>query len=338
MQNLGLDAHSMNFVVAHVNGRGKLCRQYDRPTTAKNLIEVVEPIPGPKRLAVEESHLAQWTKHVLEAYVDELIVCDPKHNRWISEADFADDKTSALKLALLMHGGFLKPIRHPDDVGAELRSVFLHYYNLNRQIVRFKNMLKATFRQVAVLPPKNELYTTDDRNGWLNRLKDFPALAHRANHCFQLLDATAEMKEQAYDAMVTRAKKSPAFELLQTAPGIGPIIASGYIALIDTPHRFSRKNKLWAYACLGNKYHESDRAVYSNRPSKTGCRPLKWLVMQQFNVAVSRKSACNRFSRQHAALLGAGLGKRTARRQVCRNMLSMVRALWMKGQAYRDDA
>ena len=116
------------------------------------------------------------------------------------------------------------------------------------------------------------------------------------------------------------------------------MIASGYIALIDTPHRFSRKNKLWAYACLGNKYHESDRAVYSNRPSKTGCRPLKWVVMQQFNAAVSRKKASNRFSRQHEALLRSGLGRRTARRQVCRNMLSMVRAIWMKGQAYRDDA
>ena len=49
--------------------------------------------------------------------------------------------------------------------------MFLHYYNLNRQIVRFKNMLKATFRQVAILPPKNELYTTDDRDAWLNRLR-----------------------------------------------------------------------------------------------------------------------------------------------------------------------
>ena len=167
MQNLGLDVHSMNFVSAHVNGRGKFCRQYEWPTTAKNLIEVVGQAPGPKRLVVEESHLAQWTKHVLELYVDELIVCDPKHNRWISAADFADDKTSALKLALLLHGGFLKPIRHPDDVGAELRCLFLHYYDLNRHITRFKNMLKATFRQVAIpAPAKNSTPRRIATAGW----------------------------------------------------------------------------------------------------------------------------------------------------------------------------
>ena len=338
MQNLGLDVHSMHFVMAHVNGRGKFCRQYERATTAENLIEVVGKIRGPKRLAVEECHLAQWVKHVLEPYVDELIVCDPKHNRWISEAEFADDKTSARKLARLLYGGFVKPIRHPDDVGAELRSLFLHYHNLNRQTTRFKNMLKATFRQVAIRAPGGEIYSTEDRDGWLRRLQAFPALRHRARQCFKLLDTVAEMKQQAFEKMVKPAKKSPAFELLQTAPGIGPVIATGYIALIDTPHRFSRKNKLWAYACLGNKYHESDRAVYQKRPSKTGCRALKWLVMQQFNAGVSRTEKPNRFKRQHEALLRSGLGRRTARRQVCRNMLSMVRALWKKGQAYRDDA
>lgn len=73
MQKLGLDVHSANFVLAHVNGRGKFCRQYGRVTTAHDLIDVVGEIRGSKRLVVEESDLAQWVKHVLESYVDELI-------------------------------------------------------------------------------------------------------------------------------------------------------------------------------------------------------------------------------------------------------------------------
>jgi transposase len=338
MQNLGLDVHSANFTLAHLNGRGKLCRIYQRATAAEELIEVVGEVPGPKRLVVEESHLAQWVKHVLEAYVDDLIICDPKRNRWISQDEYADDKSSARKLAVLLHGGFIKPIRHPDDVGAELRSLFLHYYNLNRQSTRFKNMLKATFRQVAIRAPGREIYETKQRQAWLAKLKDFKHLQQRAAHYFELLETVAAMKEQAYRGMVGRAKKSPAFELLQTIVGVGPVISSGYIAIIDTPYRFSRKNKLWAYACLGNKYHESDQATYERRHSKTGCRPLKWLVMQQFNAAVFTSETPNRFKRQHEALMRSGLGKRTARRHVCRTMLSVDRSVWMKGEAYRDEA
>ena len=338
MENLGLDVHSANFTLAHLNGKGKLCRMYARSTTAEKLIEVVEGIRGPKRLVVEESHLAQWVKHVLEAFVDELIVCDPKRNRWIAEDDYADDKTSARKLGELLHGGFIKPVRHPDDVGAELRSLFLHYYCLTRQAVRFKNMLKAAFRQVAIRAPGGEVYEASEREKWLSKLKDFKYLQHRAHHYFNLLDSLSELKQSSFSELSKRARRFPAYELLQTIAGVGPVLASGYIALIDAPGRFSRKNKLWAYACLGNKYHESDATVYAQRGSKTGCRPLKWLVMQQFNAAVSRGKKANRFKRQYAAALRSGLGKKTARRHVCRSMLSVVRAVWMKGQAYRDEA
>ena len=338
MQNLGLDVHSANFTLAHVNTKGKLCRMYERNTSGESLIEVVEGIRGPKRLVVEESHLAQWVEHILEAFVDELIVCDPKRNRWIAEDDYADDKTSARKLAILLHGGFIKAVRHPDDVGAELRSLFLHYYCLTRQSIRFKNMLKATFRQVAIRAPGGEVFEVSEREKWLAKLSDFQYLRHRAFHYFKLLDSLSELRQSSFSELSKRVRKSPAYELLQTIVGVGPVLSSGYISLIDTPERFSRKNKLWAYGCLGNKYHESDAAVYDQRSSKTGCRPLKWLVMQQFNAAVSRSKKSNRFKRQYASALGSGLGKKTARRHVCRSMLSVVRAVWLKGQAYRDEA
>ena len=150
--------------LAHVNSKGRFCRQYDRPTSEQHLIDVPERIRGPKRLVVEESHLAQWVKHVAEPYVDELIICDPRRNRWLAEDDFADDKSSARKLAILLHSGFIKPVRHPDRVGAELRSLFLHYYGLHRQIVRHKNMLKATFRRVAICAPGGGIHEPSQRH------------------------------------------------------------------------------------------------------------------------------------------------------------------------------
>ena len=179
MQILGLDMHSDQFILAHFNARGKLCRMYERATSAKSLLEVVEGIPGPRRLIVEESHLAQWVKHVAEAYVDELIICDPKRNDWIAKDDYADDHTSARKLAELDRGGYIKAVRHPDDAGAELRSRFLHYDNLARQTARFKNMLKATFRQVAFLDDES-LRTCNARQHLPQALRRCRPLVHPA--------------------------------------------------------------------------------------------------------------------------------------------------------------
>jgi transposase len=335
MNIIGLDAHSASFTMAVLNNKGNLsyCKRW--PTSETNLIDVVGTIMSPKQLVVEESHLAQWIKMTLEPYVDELIVCDPRHNRWIAKDDFANDRTSAIKLAQLCRGGYIRPVYHPDGRGIELRELFLHYCDLNRQITRFKLKLKATFRRVGIAVVGQDIYQSEKRMEFLKALEAHPHLLCQANHLFTLVESLERMKSMTLKAIVKRAKKVPAYELLLDMPGAGPVIASGYIAMIVTPYRFSKRNKLWRYSGLGNVYHESDGVVYKNQPSKSGNHVLKWVVMQHFQGAVARSRKLNRFKEQHLRLLGRGLSYKESRRHVCRSILSVVRAVWMKGEPYR---
>ena len=160
--------------------------------------------------------------------------------------------------------------------------------------------------------------------------------ADPAGQRFELIDTFEKQKEETFKAMVKLAKKHKAFELLDGMPGAGPVIATGYIAMIDTPHRFSRKNKLWKYASLGNKYHDSDGEVYLSGASKSGNRVLKWVVVEHYMHAVEQSKTDNRFKRQYEAMLKKGTDKTAAKRQVCRALLSAVRAMWIKEEAYRD--
>jgi len=307
-----------------------------RATSAKNLIDAVGDVRGPNQLVVEESAIAQWVKSTLEPYVDKLIVCDPKRNKWIAGDDYCDDEVSAVKLAQLLRGGYIKEIHHPDDAGAMLRAQFYHYYDLNRQLTRFKNKLKDTYRRVGMKVTGHSIYEPGDHRKWLDELRGYPALMQKARHCFELIDVFARLKQEAYKAMTRSARKKVCNELLLGIPGIGPVIAAGYIAIIQTPDRFSRENKLWRYACLGNNRHVSDEVVYADGPSPTGNRVLKWLVMKHFQAAVQRKKP-NRFSEQYRRLRQEGMAKKTARRHVCRSLLSVTRAVWSKGEPYREE-
>ncbi len=336
MNYLGLDIHSAHFSLAHMKADGRLCRVYDRPTSAKALIDVVSALRGPNILAVEECHLAQWVKHTLEPYVDHLVVCNPKHNKWIAADTYADDRTSARKIADLLRGGYVKPVKHRDEAGAELRTVFLHYDKLTRDLARARIRLKAVFREIAVQVKSAELYRPGERETWLDKLNAYPGRLLRAQQFFQIIDLLEQSKAEAWRHLLRRLKNQTAYKQLQALPGVGPIIAAGYIALIDTPHRFGRKNKLWAYACLGNRHHSSDGKIYENRSAHNGCRPLKHLVMQQFNAAVSRTKKDNRFKQQHQAILRRGVGRKAARRHVCRAMLSTLRAMWINREDYID--
>jgi len=337
MKSLGLDAHSASFTLAVLTPLGKLSSCRSNTTSAQHLIEAVSAVSGPKVLVVEESHMAAWVKRTLEPYVDKLVVCDPQRNSWIAKDEFNDDKSSAIKLAKLQLDGYIKEIVHPEEEGAKLRSMFLHYYDLNQQLTRFKNKLKAVFRSEAIATGGKRIYAEDGREKWLNLLKEQTHLQHTAGQRFEIIDILEELKEKTYKTMVQLAQQHKSFELIDGIPGAGPVIACGYIAMIDTPHRFSRKNKLWKYACLGNKYHDSDGEVYSSGASKSGNRVLKWIVIEHFLHAVERSKADNKFKRQYEAMQKKGTDKRAAKRHVCRALLSTVRAMWIKEEAYRDN-
>jgi transposase len=337
MRTLGLDAHSATFTLEVMTATGKVARQVTRDTTKQNLIEVIQAVSGPKILIVEESHMAQWVKRTAEPYVDRLLICDPQRNDWIAKDQFNDDSSSAHKLCVLHQGGFLKEIAHPGDDGAELRRLFLHYYDLTQQLTCFKNKLKATFRQEAIPTSGAGIYDRETHLAWLARLKEQPHLRHIAAQRFTVVDELGDLKQDTYERMVRAARKEKAFKLLDGIPGAGPVIVTGYIALIETPHRFSRKNKLWKYAGFSNTEKTSDDVVYEHHASKVGCRALKWVVLEHFMHAVEVSVKSNRFKRQYEKLRAQGLDHSGARRQVCRSQLSVVRAVWIKEEPYRDD-
>lgn len=335
MNRIGLDAHSATFTMAVMNEAGKVTRCLSRPTSAENLIELVSAVPGPKELIVEESAVAQWVKETLEPYVDALIVCDPRQNRWIAKAEFNDDRTSAIKLADLRRGGYIKEIRHLDGDQIPLRQSFLHYADLNKQITRFKSKLKATFRQAGIDATGDGIYEEESHREWLARLDSWPALRRQAEHLFVLVDEIEQMKQESLRGMVKAARKRPGYDLLVGMPGAGPVVGCGYVALIGTPHRFSRRNKLWKYGGYSKKHRDSDGRIYQDGSSRSGNRVLKWVVGQHFIAAVHRTQKPNVFKSRYERLCRQG-DERVARRVVCRSLLSVARAIWMKGEPYRE--
>ncbi len=336
MKYIGLDAHGATCTIGCLSHHDKLINCHRFETSARNLIDAVMAYPGKKILTVEESHLAAWVKRTLTPYVDKVIICDPKHNKWISHADYANDKIDAIKLARLLRGGYLKEIYHPEGKGERLRSLFLHYYDLNQQVTRFKCKLKAEFRQLGISTSGISIYNPNRRSYWQSRIKEYPYIQSQVAQYFQLIDLLEKMKRSTYQNMVNQARREKGFGSLISFPGAGPVVVTGYLALIDTPHRFSRKNKLWRYAGFSNQKQISDDVVYRDRPTKTGNRVLKWVVMQHFQAAVVTSKTPNRFQRRYQALIARGLSSKTARRTVCRDILASVRAAWRKEESYRE--
>lgn len=332
---LGLDAHSASFTLAGLTEEGKIIRCQSMPTSAHNLIESVTAYKGTRSLVVEECHLADWVKRTLEPYCDAFVICDPKHNRWIWKANYADDKVDAVKLAKLLRGGFIRAIHHGESESSNRRALFLHYYDLTHEKTRIKLKLKSEFRSLAIPAAGARVYQQTHRLEWLEKLKDEPQSRFQAEQYYHLMDQLEDLRQKAKERLLKELESEESYPLLRTFPGIGPVIAAGYMAMIDTPARFSRKNKLWSYAGFGVRRLESDGRVYENRNSTTGNRVLKWIVSENF-IGAMRTLKKNKFQKRFETLQTKGLNSKQARRSVCRDILSSVRAAWLKKEKYKD--
>ena len=144
MNCIGLDVHETS-VFGAVLREGEVEFRFEVPTQTEALQEVIQRIKGPKRVAVEECNLSDWCKRTLEGFVNEVIICDPRWNRLISEDEHKVDPVDAYRLGLLLWLGQLRPVYHGDLQLQKLKEGVISYWQCNGDLTRAKNRLKSLF-------------------------------------------------------------------------------------------------------------------------------------------------------------------------------------------------
>lgn len=81
-------------------------------------------------------------------------------------------------------------------------------------------------------------------------------------------------------AVKRKAKADPVARRLMTIPGVGPVNALSFIALIDDPNRFGRTSDVGAYLGLTPKRHQSGEVDWSGRVSNWGDGAMRGLLFE----------------------------------------------------------
>ena len=97
---IGMDAHSSTCSLCVMDERGREIDSTVIETNGRLLVGYIKSIAGRKKLTFEECELSRWLYDILKDEVDELIVCNPVHNREYKKAK--TDKLDARKLAKLL--------------------------------------------------------------------------------------------------------------------------------------------------------------------------------------------------------------------------------------------
>lgn len=81
---IGLDTHRQFCEVAVIGGRGELVARDRCETTMVALSALIEAVPRPRSLVIEEGPLAGWLWRGLHQAVDRMVVSEPRGNRGLT--------------------------------------------------------------------------------------------------------------------------------------------------------------------------------------------------------------------------------------------------------------
>jgi transposase len=330
---VGIDAHGEHCNLKALSRQGRGILELEVPTNSAELCAAVKPLPGPVWAMVESSSIAPFVVWSLEAVLDRVIVCETRENRWIAKSEDKSDPADADRLARLLRMGEFKEVYVPSRERQELRELVLLYDKMVGDTARAKSRLKAKFRQHGLAVSGSAGYSEAGRQSWLDRVRR-RTVRFMLEALYAKLDAAEEVQEILARRLSAMLGSRREYRRLKTMPGIGEVVAAIFVGVIDNPHRFPDKRKLWKYAGL------SVRGPWTGDPKQaktggscTGNRLLKYAAM----VAAERATVgSNRFGRRYQEMLARGLDRSMALKTTARNILATALAMWKSGTDYRE--
>jgi transposase len=337
MNNIGTDVHISTLDFKVVNNPGKVIMAKQVPTSALNFINFVKSVPRPRQVIIEEGSLADWLMEICLKNNEKLIISDPKRNHWIGSSEQKEDPIDAEKLAQLARGGYIKEIHHPVGHRRRFRELVMAYHDTVKSAVRIKNKIKAKFMQNGISCCGQTVYSSVHREQWRKKLPQEPTLLIIIDNLWEQLDQLQEHEETILKEIEVQSKRYPEIELIDEIPGIGTIISTTIVAILETPHRFADKRKVWAYAGLGIKSRSSGNKIYAEKLGQEYNRTLKYVVKDAAQAALNCDKD-NSFRRTYSEMtIRKGISDDRAKLTISRDIIATAWAMWKKGEHYNPE-
>jgi len=335
-----LDLHSRHSVLGSMDHDGQTQPRMRFPTEANILRAQVERLRQRRRrplyLTMEAGALTRWASAIVRPLVERLIICEPRHNRLIHSNPTKCDEADVEGMCLLLRLGKLKEVWMGVDRAREIyRALVYELLNWRDAQRELKSLLKARYRQWGVLKLGGlKVFSKRLRQEYLEQLAGEEERRMLWRIYAQHDQAIAQWKETLKEVNRSGREFWEVREF-QRIPGIGPMAAHIFSAIIEEPARFSNKHKLWKYAQLGITDRTSDnKPLGYQRLDRRGNRELKNLSYHAWRTACKSTTGPNvikAFYQQSRQRTGS---VRHARLNTQRKILETMWMMWLRCQAF----
>jgi transposase len=235
------------------------------------------------RVGVEATGGLRWFERLLGELGLELWVGDPARVRAAAARKPKTDKEDARLLLRLMEENRFPRIWVPSLEQRDTRQLVLHRHRLVQTRTRAKNQLQSLATNEGI----QKRVATQAGQAELDKAALSPWARVRRQDWSELLTELNQRIVPLDQALKQQAEQRPEVQLLMTHRGVGPVVATAFVATLCDPKRFANSKQVAAY--LGLVPQESSSGKGRQRLghiTKQGNSLLRGLLVEAAHVAV----------------------------------------------------
>jgi len=333
-QYVGLDVSLEETSICVIDQTGQRVWQGKTRSNPQAIAAVVrQRAPEATKVGFESVPLATWHWHELNAIGLPVVCLDARQAKAaLSMQVNKTDANDAHGLAQIVRTGWYRVVEVKSFDAHLLRTMIIARSKLVAVRTGIGNQLRGILKTFGFMVGKVSRGAFEDRVCELTvgniELKSIIEPLLSVWRC------TCE-KIQALDKQIgIHARGDEVCRRLMTAPGIGPITALAYKAVIDEPARFQRSSTVGAYLGLTPKRYQSGEMNKSGRISKCGDALLRTYLFEAANVILNRVRKWSKL-KAWGVKLAKRIGVKKALVAVARKLAVILHRMWADKTNFR---
>ena len=221
----------------------------------------------------------------IERYGHEVKVLHPQSIEALTKGH-KTDKNDAEMLAQILRGGWYREVHRKSDDARLLRTLIGSRAKLVEIQTQLANEIQGHMKHWG--HPVGSSCKPDFCGRISAKFKNLPKLQPIITPLMEVLE-TVRAQVKVLDKQVEGlAKENGDVAIAMTHPGVGPIVATAYLATIDDPSRFKESRQVGAYLGLTARVYQSGETTLHGRITKEGDKLLRGYLLTAANALLMR--------------------------------------------------
>jgi transposase len=301
----GVDLHARALFLVVLDADGQVRFARNLPATPESFLRAVAPYRDGLLVACECMHCWYWLADTCRENHIAFILGHAWAMKAVHGCKTKCDRKDAEAIARLLKGGNFPPAYAYPKERRGLRDLLRARWRLVRQRAELYGHVHTARRQANLPPVSSDVKYKTKRAACTADIAD-PFVRRRVETDLALLEPLdtairrleAEIEDAAQGIFPTE------LAVLQSTPGVGPVLSLTILLEIDTIDRFDTRQQFCSYARLCGAVQESDHKRVGQGNAKAGNAWLKWAFSEAAVLSAQKDERVGACLQRLASKLG----------------------------------